>query len=79
MQLTQLLNIQVACPPSDRLTHVVAEGLKAETGNKDKNGAYQNLPPVGGIDLDFETESLTNAPEPATYETVYVTSHKGEF
>lgn len=29
------------------------------------------------IDLEFETEMHTNAPEPAMYETAYVTSHKG--
>lgn len=28
-------------------------------------------------DLEFETEMHTNAPEPAMYETAYVTSHKG--
>lgn len=29
------------------------------------------------LDLEFETEMHTNAPEPAMYETAYVTSHKG--
>jgi len=29
------------------------------------------------IDLEFETDSNTIAPEPALYETAYVTSHKG--
>lgn len=31
---------------------------------------------VGGIDLEYETEGATMAPEPASYETAYVTSHK---
>lgn len=31
---------------------------------------------VGGIDLEYETEGSTMAPEPASYETAYVTSHK---
>ena len=30
-----------------------------------------------GIDLEYETEMSSTAPEPATYETAYVTSHKG--
>jgi cleavage stimulation factor subunit 1 len=31
-----------------------------------------------GIDLEFETEQpSSSAPEPALYETAYVTSHKG--
>lgn len=28
-------------------------------------------------DLEFETDSSAAAPEPAQYETAYVTSHKG--
>lgn len=29
------------------------------------------------LDLEFETEANLPAPEPALYETAYVTSHKG--
>jgi hypothetical protein len=29
------------------------------------------------VDLEFETDVQTTAPEPALYETAYVTSHKG--
>lgn len=29
------------------------------------------------LDLEFETNVSCSAPEPALYETVYVTSHKG--
>ena len=29
-----------------------------------------------GLDLEYETEMGGGAPEPATYETAYVTSHK---
>lgn len=29
------------------------------------------------LDLEFETEPSVPAPEPAKYETAYVTSHKG--
>lgn len=31
----------------------------------------------GLLDLEFETEPNIPAPEPALYETAYVTSHKG--
>ncbi len=37
----------------------------------------ENVHPASGIDLDFETERNSSAPQPSTYETVYVTSHKG--
>ena len=30
-----------------------------------------------GLDLEYETEMTSSAPEPALYETAYVTSHKG--
>ena len=30
-----------------------------------------------GLDLEFETELPSSAPEPALYETAYVTSHNG--
>lgn len=31
-----------------------------------------------GLDLEYETDVQTSAPEPATYETAYVTSHKAQ-
>lgn len=31
-----------------------------------------------GLDLEFETESSLMVPEPAQYETIYVTSHKAQ-
>lgn len=31
---------------------------------------------ICGIDLEYETEGTSLAPEPASYETAYVTSHK---
>lgn len=35
------------------------------------------VPLANGIDLDFETDRNNSIPLPSTYETVYVTSHKG--
>src|SRR5690348_16152714 len=62
--------------PTDRLSRVFTLGLKIENEAK---GIHEDhyIAPVGCIDLDFESESTPTAPEPKTYETVYVTSHKG--
>ena len=65
-----------SCPPSDRLLHLVSVGLKSEGESKESESTF--ITPTSGIDLDFETESTTTAPEPSCYETVYVTSHKGK-
>jgi cleavage stimulation factor subunit 1 len=65
----------VACAPADRLAQIVSAGLKTENDGKENDSGY--AVPLTGIDLDFESESMVTAPEPASYETVYVTSHKG--
>ena len=56
---------------------VLTLGLEkeAEGGNRTHNKAEAMLGP--GLDLEYETEMGGTAPEPATYETAYVTSHKG--
>ena len=55
---------------------VLTLGLEreAEGGNRTHNKAEAMLGP--GLDLEYETEMGGTAPEPATYETAYVTSHK---
>ncbi len=57
--------------------HVVTLGLERESESKHRtqNRAERILGP--GLDLEYETEMQSNAPEPAQYETAYVTSHKG--
>lgn len=40
-------------------------------------GTIQKLDNGPGLDLEYENEVTVNAPEPALYETAYVTSHKG--
>ena len=57
--------------------HVVTLGLEAELDSRHRtqNKTERELGP--GLDLEFETEMKSNAPEPALYETVYVTAHKG--
>jgi cleavage stimulation factor subunit 1 len=71
------------CPPSDRLLHVVMAGLQHEPDRPQKTGAValtvpgQDTITATGLDLEFETDVQTTAPEPALYETAYVTSHKG--
>jgi cleavage stimulation factor subunit 1 len=53
--------------------HVMIAGMQNEK-RKEQN-IYDDVPV--GLDLEFETEgSALLAPEPASYETAYVTSHK---
>nr|CAD7462606.1 unnamed protein product [Timema tahoe] len=71
------------CPPSDRLLHVVLVGLQNEPDRQHKStvvttaGQEATLGPGLGTDLEYETDVDAMAPEPALYETAYVTSHKG--
>merc|ERR1719158_2382137 len=75
--LSNIVHTDPPCPPSDRLMHVVTLGLEKEVegGHRQQNKTEQMLGP--GLDLEYETEMTGVAPEPATYETAYVTSHKG--
>ncbi|CAL8096668.1 unnamed protein product [Orchesella dallaii] len=67
------------CPPSDRLLHLVTLGLEQE---QKRQGAkitsistkFDNL--GAGLDLESINDDSPSAPEPAVYETVYVTAHK---
>lgn len=50
--------------------------------NSNNNNSLQLLTNIDtllgpGMDLEYESDTLTQAPEPAQYETAYVTSHKG--
>lgn len=60
------------CPPSDKLYNLVLESLRAT----EQQLAPYNDDLICGIDLEYETEGSSLAPEPASYETAYVTSHK---
>ena len=57
--------------------HVVTLGLEKESDatHRSQNRAERIL--GTGLDLEYETEMQSNAPESAQYETAYVTSHKG--
>ncbi|XP_028968262.1 cleavage stimulation factor subunit 1 [Galendromus occidentalis] len=75
--------IRQACPPSDKLLHVMRSGLQSEADRKGlrllAGHASEDLYTLGpSLDLEFETESTTFSPDPAQYETLYVTSHKSE-
>ena len=77
MTLSNIVHADPPCPPSDRLMNIVTMGL-----DKESEGSHRQLNKTeqllgAGIDLEFETEMTGTAPEPATYETAYVTSHKG--
>ncbi|XP_039300681.1 cleavage stimulation factor subunit 1 [Nilaparvata lugens] len=71
------------CPPSDRLLHLCMIGLQHEPDRRSHGHSLGLLNPVQeiligpGLDLEFETDIDCSAPEPAQYETAYVTSHKG--
>jgi len=75
--LSNIVHADPPCPPSDRLINIVALGMdkEAEGGHRQLNKSEQLL--GAGLDLEYETEMSGTAPEPATYETAYVTSHKG--
>jgi len=75
--LSNMVHTDPPCPPSDRLMQVATLGLERESEgvHRPQNPVEQQLGP--GLDLEYETEMASGAPEPATYETAYVTSHKG--
>lgn len=75
--LSNMLHTDPPCPPSDRLMNIVSMGMdkEAEGAHRQLNKTEQLL--GAGLDLEFETEQSGGAPEPASYETAYVTSHKG--
>lgn len=77
VSLSSAVQAHPACPPSDRLNHIVSLGLQHEhTLKKPLNKVEMLLGP--GLDLEYETDVQTSAPEPALYETAYVTSHKAQ-
>ncbi|XP_023163576.2 cleavage stimulation factor subunit 1 [Drosophila hydei] len=71
MELSMLVKAD-QCAPSERLLHVMISGMQTMS-EKDKTNTDDVLP---GIDLEFEPEASALAPEPHSYETAYVTSHK---
>lgn len=75
VELGTLVRADPPCPPSDKLLHAVVQGLAIEAQSKENINIY-NDNVFCGIDLEFETEGTSIAPEPASYETAYVTSHK---
>lgn len=82
VQLAGVAQTDQPCGPSDRLLHLVLCGLMHEPDRKAKD-PLPGLNPIQeiligpGIDLEYETDVESTAPEPALYETAYVTSHKG--
>ncbi|CAG9132945.1 unnamed protein product [Plutella xylostella] len=67
------------CPPSDRLLNLMMVGLQHEPDRKERltvSNGTEHLLGSTGFDLEYEMDASSLAPEPATYETAYVTSHK---
>ena len=82
VNLSGIVQADPPCPPSERLFHVVSLGLEQEVilrnaENKTKPISAAEVDNGPGLDLEYENEVVVNAPEPALYETAYVTSHKG--
>lgn len=71
VDLSTVIRADPPCPPSDKLLHLTIDGLRAEMPQEI---TYHDV--IAGIDLEYETEGSSLAPEPASYETAYVTSHK---
>ncbi|XP_071476263.1 cleavage stimulation factor subunit 1-like [Diadema antillarum] len=76
-QLSKIVSPVPDCPPSDRLQRVVQLGLHAEPDRQVPVNISDTVAPATSIDLDFDTEVQSSAPEAAQYETCYVTAHKG--
>lgn len=76
-QLGKAVSAVPDCCPSNRLQHVVQLGLRHEPDRGESKLAEETAPGTG-IDLEFDTDVQTLAPEAAQYETCYVTAHKGE-
>lgn len=77
--LSAAVHADPPCPPSDRLMHIMQVGLQHEPDRKDRlssSAAGEHLLGTSGLDLEFEMDASSLAPEPAAYETAYVTSHK---
>lgn len=72
VELSTIIRADPPCPPSDKLLHLTIEGFKNEV--QCNPNQYNDV--ICGIDLEYETEGTCLAPEPASYETAYVTSHK---
>ncbi|XP_001868654.2 cleavage stimulation factor subunit 1 isoform X1 [Culex quinquefasciatus] len=72
VELTGLVRADPPCPPSDRLLNIFRQASQIDS-NKPTN-VFDEI--TSGLDLEFEIESSALAPEPASYETAYVTSHK---
>lgn len=72
VELSNLIRADPPCPPSDKLLHLTIDALQSEIPKDSLN--YNES--FAGIDLEYETEGSSLAPEPASYETAYVTSHK---
>ncbi|TMW52682.1 hypothetical protein DOY81_002205 [Sarcophaga bullata] len=71
MELSMLVKAD-ECTPSERLLHVMIAGMQT-LSDKEPPPKDDVLP---CIDLEFEPDASALAPEPASYETAYVTSHK---
>lgn len=68
VELGTIVRADPPCPPSDKLLHAVVQGLAIQDQSKENMNIYKEHV-FCGIDLEFETEGTSIAPEPASYET----------
>ncbi|CAG0920564.1 unnamed protein product [Notodromas monacha] len=87
IKMSNLIQADPPCTPSDRLIYLLQLGLMKERENdKAKSssnaiasqiGGKATIDAIPGLDLEFQSDVPSSAPEPALYETAYVTAHKG--
>uniref|UniRef100_A0A915KUV1 Cleavage stimulation factor 50 kDa subunit n=1 Tax=Romanomermis culicivorax TaxID=13658 RepID=A0A915KUV1_ROMCU len=75
--LSQVVNAYPPCPPSDKLFRVTSAFKQQEEESKEKETIYGLDNPSNGLDLEFDADIQPNTPEPALYETIFLTAHKG--
>lgn len=68
-ELSNSIRTDPPCPPSNRLYQIMINGMQCEKKDAETDE-------TAGLDLEFQADGTPNAPEPANYETAYVTSHK---
>lgn len=67
-ELANSIRTDPPCPPSNRLYQIMINGMQNEKKDVEVDDSF--------LDLEFQADGTPSAPEPASYETAYVTSHK---
>uniref|UniRef100_A0A5S6QNH1 Cleavage stimulation factor 50 kDa subunit n=1 Tax=Trichuris muris TaxID=70415 RepID=A0A5S6QNH1_TRIMR len=75
--LSKVVNEDRPCPPSNKLLRCVTTAYQAENDQQEK-GRTKNANEwhTSCLDMDFDADLLPSSPEPALYETIFITAHK---